>query len=168
MKAFFTGHRDISNLNNSNVIALLNQAIDMAINQGVDRFGNGMALGGDQAAAEILNQRGLIWTGIIPYAGQGNYAKWSPEQRLKYRGILKGASGKIILSPEYYAGCMQVRNKYMVQHSDICIAVYDGRLTGGTAGTVRMARDRNLSIIQVNPKTLKISIFEPSKQLSLL
>ena len=61
---------------------------------------------------------------------------------------------------------MQARNQWMVKHSNICLAVYDGRLTGGAALTVKMAIAHNLPIIQFNPKTLEIVVIEP-KQLSL-
>ncbi|RCJ27296.1 hypothetical protein A6S26_12725 [Nostoc sp. ATCC 43529] len=160
MKAFITGHRVIS----ESAIAQLDSLIDLAIQRGVTEFFNGMAIGTDQNIADILIERRLDWTAVIPCTNQGRF--WSLEQKARYEQLLLYASKKITLASEYYPGCMQARNKYMANHSDICLAVYDGRLNGGTAEAVRMAIAHNLPIIQLNPKTLEITVIEP-RQLSL-
>ncbi|WP_254444801.1 SLOG family protein [Anabaena sp. UHCC 0187] len=159
MKAFFTGHRDIVNIKDG-----INQLIDIAWERGVTEFMNGMALGVDQEAAEILIERELNWTAVIPCQNQDRL--WSPQQKLKYQELLKSASNKIVLYPEYTPGVMQARDIWMVKHSDICLAVYDGRLTGGAALTVNLAIAHNLPVIQFNPRTLETAVIEP-RQLSL-
>ncbi|MBG1240563.1 SLOG family protein [Nostoc sp. NZL] len=160
MKAFITGHRVIS----ESAIAQLDNLIDFAIQRGVTEFFNGMAIGTDQNIADILIERRLDWTAVIPCANQGRF--WSLEQKARYEELLLYTPKKIILTDVYYPGCMQVRNKYMANCSDICLAVYDGRLTGGTALSVSMAIAHNLPIIKLNPKTLEITLIEP-RQLSL-
>jgi len=159
MKAFFTGHRDITNIKDG-----INQLIDMALERGVTKFFNGMALGTDQLAAEVLIERQLHWTAVIPCQNQDRL--WTLQQKLKYKELLKSASNKIVLYPEYTPGVMQARNQWMVKHSHICLAVYDSRLTGGAALSVNIAIAHHLPIIQFNPKTLEIVVIEP-KQLSL-
>ena len=159
MKAFFTGHRDIINIKDG-----INQLIDMALDRGVTEFFNGMALGIDQLAAEVLIERQLHWTAVIPCQNQDRL--WTLQQKLKYKELLKSASNKIVLYPEYTPGVMQARNQWMVKHSHICLAVYDSRLTGGAALSVNIAIAHHLPIIQFNPKTLEIVVIEP-KQLSL-
>jgi uncharacterized phage-like protein YoqJ len=159
--ACFTGHRKVS----ESVELPLNKAIDTALEMGINHFFVGMALGSDQLAARMLIARNLPWTAVIPCANQS--ALWSLSQKQFSDRLLRYAESKVILSANYTAGCMQVRNQYMLDHSDVCIAIYDGRITGGTAGTVRMARKRNLSIIQVNPKTLQITKTKPILQMSM-
>jgi hypothetical protein len=51
----------------------------------------------------------------------------------------------------------------MVKYSDLCLAVYDGRLIGGTALSVNLATVKNILIIQFNPRTLEIKVIEPSR-----
>jgi uncharacterized phage-like protein YoqJ len=159
MKAFFTGHRDIHNIKDG-----INQLIDVALDQGITEFFNGMAIGIDQLIAQVLIERELNWTAVIPCQNQDRL--WNLQQKVKYKKLLKSASEQIVLYPEYTPGVMQARNQWMVKHSDICLAVYDGRLTGGTALSVNMAIAHNLPIIKLNPKTLEITLIEP-RQLSL-
>ncbi|MEH2212916.1 SLOG family protein [Nostoc sp.] len=159
MKAFFTGHRDIHDIK-----VEINQLIDVALDKGITEYFNGMAIGIDQLIAQVLIERELNWTAVIPCQNQDRL--WNLQQKVKYKELLKYASKQIVLYPEYKPGVMQARNQWMVKHSDICLAVYDGRLTGGTALSVNMAIAHNLPIIQLNPKTLEITLIEP-RQLSL-
>ncbi|MBE9256581.1 SLOG family protein [Dolichospermum sp. LEGE 00246] len=159
MKAFFTGHRNIDDIKDP-----INQLIDIALKRGVTEFFNGMALGTDQLAAEVLIKRKLNWTAVIPCKDQDRL--WSLQQKVKYKELLKSASNKIVLYPEYAPGVMQARDQWMVKYSDLCLAVYDGRLTGGTALSVNLATVKNILIIQFNPRTLEIKVIEP-QQLSL-
>ena len=51
---------------------------------------------------------------------------------------------------------MDKRNRYMVDHADFIIAVWDGR-PSGTGKTVTYARGRNVkSIIVIDPVTLAV------------
>lgn len=153
MKAFFTGHRNIKDIKDR-----INQLIDIALELGVTEFFNGMALGIDQEAAEVLIARELNWTAVIPCQDQDR--RWSSQQKQRYHQLLKSASHKIILYPEYAPGVLQARDHWMVKRSNICLAVYDGRLTGGTALTVNLAIAQHLPVIQFNPKTLELGVIE--------
>ena len=54
--AFFTGHRNAINIENA-----INALIDIAINQGINHFYSGMALGTDMIASKVLiNRKPLV------------------------------------------------------------------------------------------------------------
>lgn len=165
MKAFFTGHRyvdaDIPNWHIG-----IKKLIDMAVKRKTKHFYSGMALGADQLAAQFLSLYRFNWTAVIPCADQDKL--WFPKQQRRYKKLLKSATEQIVLYPQYSPGVMQARNLWMVKRSQLCLAIYDGREAGGTAMTVKMARSRNLPVIQFNPRTTEISIIEPPNwQLSL-
>ena len=42
-----------------------------------------------------------------------------------------------------------IRNRYMVNASSLVIAVHDGRLSGGTAATIRCAREAGRTIREI-------------------
>ena len=50
---------------------------------------------------------------------------------------------------------MDKRNRYMVDHADVLIAVWDGS-PSGTGKTVRYAHQQGKSVITINPRTLCI------------
>ncbi|MDQ2096752.1 MAG: SLOG family protein [Tychonema bourrellyi B0820] len=147
----------------------IHKLITMAVNQGVTHFLCGMALGTDQVAAECFISRGLKWTAVIPSADQDKL--WKPRERSHYRNLLEQATKRVTLYKEYSPGVMQARNLWMVKRADICLAVFSGDphgVGGGTATTVKMARDRNVLIYQYIPAESKFTIIHPhSRQLSL-
>ena len=53
-----------------------------------------------------------------------------------------------MLQHHYTNDCMQNRNKYMVDNSDIVIAVWNGK-PSGTGSTVRYAHEKGKTIIVV-------------------
>jgi len=159
--AFFTGHRYITVYYKAEI----NTLIDMALNQGVSHFLCGMAIGTDLLAAECLVGRDLSWTGVIPCADQCE--RWPIQLQERYHGLLDQANKQIVLYSKYKDGVMQARNLYMVKHSELCLAMYDGKLSGGTALTVRMAQQHQRLIFQCNPQTNVFSISESSTQLNL-
>ncbi|MEA5619934.1 SLOG family protein [Cronbergia sp. UHCC 0137] len=155
--ACFTGHRKISN----NIIGGIKQGIDKALEMGVNHFFVGMAKGTDQLAATILIQRNLPWTAVIPCGDQSKL--WSEKEKIISDRLLRYADNQVILRPKYTVDCMHVRNRYMIDHSDVCIAIYDGKLTGGTANTYRLALKKKLPIIQINPSLRRVSVYQPPK-----
>jgi len=71
-----------------------------------------------------------------------------------YRDILRKADSIEYISQEYYNGCMLDRNRKLVSSSEILLAVYNGEQRGGTAATVRYARQAGREIIIIDPNTL--------------
>jgi len=161
-KAFFTGHRQISL---RSVYQGIDQLIDFALNENVDHFYSGMALGVDQIAANKLHERSLPWTAVIPCKDQEKL--WTEQQQSKYSDLLKLADKKITLAESYADGVMQARNAWMVRRSQICLAVFDGR-AGGTKSTVELAINRGLIVAVFNPNNGEMEIIPKAKQLILL
>lgn len=122
-------------------------------------FLSGMALGTDMFAAEIVlglkrKFRDITLTAVLPCRTQA--AKWNKEATARYELILAKCDKVIILQDEYTPSCMNMRNLYMVEHSDCVIAVWSGT-EGGTANTIRFAIERHLPITVLDPTTLRIS-----------
>ena len=127
----------------------LKQIFVGAYNYGIRNFLTGMAEGFDMIGAEVLlslrDDEGLnikIFA-IIPCKNQAE--KWMPLQQRKYKAILGRVDDSVVLSPFYTPTCMNDRNKYMVDHSTVCIACYDGS-SGGTANTIRFAKKAGCKI----------------------
>lgn len=68
--------------------------------------------------------------------------------KIKWHKILKAASDEWIeLSEEFYKGCDNVRDQYMVDHSDKLFAIWDGIEAGGVWSTIRKAQKKGVDII---------------------
>jgi len=74
---------------------------------------------------------------ILPCQGQSD--SWSASARERYQGILNRADSVFYMQREYSEGCMLERNRFMVDHADMLLAVYNVEWRGGTAATVRYA-----------------------------
>lgn len=122
---------------------------------GVSVFMSGMARGTDLWAAEAVlqiqnvksSQKIELWA-IIPYDRQP--LAWNAKERARYQLILEQAAHVEYISHDYYNGCLQKRNRYMVDHATHLLAVYDGQ-PGGTASTIRYARKKGLEITIIEP-----------------
>ena len=136
-KCVFTGHRQLDdNFSKSH----LKNAVVFLIQQGVDTFYNGMAIGFDLCAAEYVLSLKKKYPSVklvacIPCYGQEKY--FSEVDKKRYVKILKKADECITLSDHYYQGCMQMRDKYMVEQSD-CMIAYCNKNTGGASYTVKL------------------------------
>ena len=149
--AFFTGHRH----GYPTAVAGLKPLIQMALDSGIDHFYCGMALGTDLMAANLLSEQSLDWTAVLPCPHQDRF--WPASAQALYQRILAQAPAKILLAQQYHPQVYALRNQFMVSHSQLCLAVYDGRLGGGTAMTLRLAIQANLTIHIWNP--LKQELF---------
>lgn len=124
-----------------------------AINYGINTFLTGMAEGFDMIGAEILlelkNNYNIKVVAVIPCLNQE--AKWKQSQQKRYKRILLQCNETIVLSKTYYTNCMNDRNKYMVEHSNVCIACWNGK-PSGTSNTIRFAKNAGckVKIIDVN------------------
>ena len=72
-------------------------------------------------------------------------SSWSAAQKRRYEEILSQCSDVNILQPSYTRGCMQRRNKYMVDRSSTLLACYNG-LPGGTMNTIVYADREGLEV----------------------
>lgn len=123
-------------------------AVQQAILDGYRHFITGMSRGMDLWAAMcVLDFRraypGLTLEAAIPCPEQPN--RWSAEDVRFYNLVLSRCDTRTVLSPRYTAGCMDKRNRYMVDHSSLLIAAFDGR-SGGTRNTCLYAERTGVRI----------------------
>ena len=82
----------------------------------------------------------------VPFPGQAD--RWPADQRKRYERLLEACDKRTLIRPEYTAGCMMERNRYMVDHADLIIACYDGK-SGGTLNTLRYALEKGVQILHL-------------------
>lgn len=127
---------------------------------GTTDFLSGMAQGADTwAALAVLALRdenpALRLHCVLPCEGQAD--KWAASARELYQAVLSCADSVIYVSREYRDGCMLERNRYLVDHAGTLLAIYNGERRGGTAATVRYARQKGRGLIVIDPISLQIS-----------
>jgi uncharacterized phage-like protein YoqJ len=147
----FSGHRKLPKNKIEQIVKRLDCEIDNLINQGITDFISGGALGFDQIAASLIIAKKEMGRRIrlifaLPCKCQDKL--WNVEQKMLYRSLLAEADEITYISEEYIDGCMKKRNKYMVDHSSYCICALL-RTFNGTDQTVRYARQKGLSVINV-------------------
>lgn len=147
----FTGHRSFSVNVASALEPVLRASVLEAYLLGFRNFYCGAALGFDLLAGfTVLSLRescpDLHLTLVIPCADQSRF--WSSADKQRWESLIVGADEVIIKSPSYYAGCMQVRNRFMVDHSHLCICFLSS-FRGGTFSTVRYAQKKGLPILNL-------------------
>ncbi len=161
----FTGHRPQSvnylwNEENSECKRLkekLKSTIINAIeNEGVSHFISGMAIGVDMICAEIV----LDLKKDYPYVTlecalpcETQAARWSESYRNRYFSIIEKSDKETLLQTHYTNDCMMKRNKYMVDKSDVVIAVWNGSKSG-TGNTVNYAKQNCKKVIPINPNSI--------------
>ena len=132
--------------------ARLQQAAEAACREGYRHFICGMARGVDTYCAELvlsLRQKypDITLEAAIPCPDQPD--AWTPAQRERWRDIVERCDYETVVQDHYSAGCMQRRNRYMVDHAARLIAVFDGQ-EGGTRRTVEYAMRCGLEIVYID------------------
>lgn len=145
----FTGHRPEKLAERQEIIiTALRKAILDAINDGYTNFITGMAYGVDIWAAEIIlslkSSYDLKLICAIPHPHFENIcnAFWKE----KYYQVLTQADEVNYILPHYTSYCLRKRNNWMVEHSSLIIAVYNGS-KGGTKNTIDYAIKNNIKVI---------------------
>lgn len=126
-------------------------AAEAAYEEGYRHFLCGMALGCDLYFCETalaLRERfpDITVEAAIPCPSQAD--AWAPDQRERYRRLVEACDFETLVSARYTASCMQRRDRYMVDHASLLIAVFDGT-PGGTQYTMQYAMSRGLSIVDL-------------------
>ena len=155
----FTGHRsaklpwkyDERDLRCIKFKENLSAVIGAVYESGITHFICGMALGCDMYCAEAVialkkMHPDITLEAAVPYDGQDE--SWGEHNRRRYRDILMECDRVTILQDKYSPGCMQKRNRYMVDHSSVLIACYDGQ-SGGTRQTILYAMSRKIPIVDL-------------------
>lgn len=118
-------------------------------------FYSGVAMGFDIIAAEtvlILKEAydtPLKLVCVLPFENQSD--TYTSYWKKRYEKVLRQADEVIVLSKEYYQGCYQQRNIYMVDNCDYVLTWYDGK-PGGTRNTLDYAAQKGRHIFNVNSK----------------
>lgn len=152
----FTGHRPAKlpwGYNESDERCLLLKrriadAAEAAYEEGYRHFICGMAQGCDLYFCETVlalkaEHPGVTVEAAVPCPTQAD--AWPPEQQTQYRRLLEACDFETMVSARYTPSCMQRRDRYMVDHASLLIAVYDGS-PGGTRYTVEYAMRRGVPV----------------------
>ena len=128
----------------------LEQELRKLCEAGCLRYLCGMARGTDlyylEALLKLRAAYPLTVEAVVPCPSQSD--SWPREEQLRYLRALGACDRTTVLEEKYSDGCMLRRNRYMVEHANILLTVFDGS-PGGTAATVRYARSRGLQIISI-------------------
>ena len=132
----------------------LTKQIEDFVEVGYTDFLSGMAEGTDTwAALAVLALRTkkpvLKLHCILPCKDQDN--KWSDSARELYHNILSQADSITYVSNNYHKNCMLERNRYMVDHADCLLAIYNGEWRSGTAATIRYAQKLGRKVVAICP-----------------
>ena len=143
----FTGHRELDSRFDSK---LLDRVVLNLIKSGARNFYCGMAIGFDMEAGEVVlkykDSYNLRLCACIPCEGQSRY--YSLKDRERYEKILRNCDEKIVFSEEYNDGCMQERDRFLVDNCDV-IVCYLRKNSGGTYYTVNYAKKSGKKIIEL-------------------
>lgn len=120
---------------------------------GIRHFICGMALGCDMYFAETVLQLreehpDISLEAAIPCETQAQ--NWTEAQRNRYFTVVAQCDDETLVSRPYTPTCMTDRNKYMVNHASVLIAVSYGTF-GGTMQTLNYAKKKGLEIIEISP-----------------
>jgi len=155
--ACFTGHREIPLLQLLPLKKKLRRTIISSIEEGYRFFGAGGALGFDTLAANTVldlkkNYPDIKLILVLPCLNQTR--GWKEKDIETYENIKSQADKVVYTSEQYFRGCMQKRNRHLVDNSALCISYLTSE-TGGTAYTVKYARSQGLKILNLAEDTAK-------------
>lgn len=127
---------------------------------------SGMALGIDTLFAQIAVDLKIPFIAAIPFKGQE--LKWTNDSQSLYSTLLQMAIKIIVCDVDaavnysrfcklpntiYSPAKMQYRNQWMVNNSNLLIAVWNGS-PGGTKNCVDYAMTTGIEVIRINPNNI--------------
>ena len=160
----FTGHRPkgfpfprkVESLSYKSYLSELKSKINSLIDEGYDHFVCGMAAGADLDFALCVLEAQKSTPHITleaalpsPYK-EGKKATEDTEQNRDT--ILPLCNYIVTVSDFYFRGCMQKRNRYMVDKCDLVLAVWNGTEDGGTWYTIKYANSKEKKVDVINLK----------------
>lgn len=158
----FTGHRAIRQQDEGDLARRLCDCTEELIERyGAVCFRCGGALGFDTLAALSVLEAKAKYPAchvrlelFLPCRDQTK--GWRPEDVACYEDILRRADAVVYASEEYTRTCMHLRNRMLVDGSDLCLAyLYESR--GGTHYTCTYARERHVPVLNL------VSLLEDGK-----
>jgi uncharacterized phage-like protein YoqJ len=147
----FTGHRRIPSDKIGEIKTKLKHTLTEMIESGYLYFGVGGALGFDTLAALTILELKKDYPRVrlilvLPCVNQTK--GWKEKDVDVYEFIKSQCDKYVYISKEYTSNCMLKRNRHLVDNSSLCIC-YLTENTGGTAYTVRYAKQKGLRIINI-------------------
>ncbi len=145
----FTGHRDIDPRETQRIEQSAETAVLCLYEKGVRFFGVGGAIGFDTMMAEMLFR--LRETKlpdikvILVYPFDGFTNRWSDAQKARYAALLPKYDKVVRVCEKPGRDPYLARDRHLVDGSAYCIA-YCTRDTGGTAYTIRYAKQKGLDV----------------------
>lgn len=157
----FTGHRPerlggyFPNPIQARVKDSLRKAVENAVQERIENFISGGALGVDQWAAEIILEmkgKGASVQLCIAKPFRGQEERWNTDTKKAYEKMLKISDQVIKVSEGGYAAWkMHKRNRWMVDQSRYVIAVWDHEKKGGTWSCLEYAAKKGKQIFVIDP-----------------
>lgn len=145
----FTGHRDLPSKLLPVIRRQTSEAIEKLISENhVRYFGVGGAIGYDTLAAEVLFELKKIYPHIkviLVYPFEGFTSRWSAEQKVAFAKRLPLYDKRVCVAKAASKESYLMRDRHLVDGSAYCIA-YCTRETGGTAYTLRYAKEQGIHI----------------------
>ena len=127
---------------------MLFDELEALIKEGCNSFFCGMAEGFDLLALQFLvdlkENYPIYIEACVPFKGQEK--NFSEHNQMLYHYLLRQCDRVTVLLDSYQNGCYLLRNRYMVDCSDLLFA-YCTRQSGGTAYTVRYAKSAGRKVI---------------------
>ena len=129
---------------------------NLIVESGYGKFISGMAMGADMICAEIVLSLKNIYPHIKLECAVPNYAfteSWKEEDVWRYSSILTRADEIKYVSDKrvYSVSDLMLRNIYMVDNSELVVAVYIGGESGGTRNTIDYAKSKEIEVVIVEP-----------------
>lgn len=119
-----------------------------------DKVISGMALGWDQAFAQAAIKLNIPLVAAIPFTGQEQ--AWPDSSQKEWKRLVDAAYEIVIVSEGGYAAWkMQKRNEWMVDQSDMVLALWDGS-SGGTCNCIKYANKVSRPISNLWTKWLEV------------
>lgn len=179
----FTGYRPSKlpfgyDMESDAAIALYNNLTNeyrKLIDKGFRFFLTGGAVGCDLMAADVVlslkkeyKKLQIPVYHVLCIPCYNHFKGWRQEDKEHFQRIKKESNQVIYVSKsEYYDGCMQKRNRFMVDTSVVLLAVYDGK-SGGTKSTVEYAMKKKRKIVTVRPDGMRVELFSKPADLTSL
>ena len=122
-------------------------AVWLADQQDIELVVSGGALGWDQALAAAARELGMDYIMALPFPGFED--RWPQSSKTYLYGLMNSAKDTKYVCDAGYAGWkMQKRNEWMVDNSDLVLALWNGT-TGGTSNCISYANKKQKPIVNL-------------------
>ena len=155
----FTGHRpEKLKIPEDRLVLLLEEEIRKAITGGFTTYITGMAKGTDLIAGEIVlrlreQDARLKLICALPHPGFGLH--WGGGWTERFQKVLAAADLVRTICPDFSYAAYQTRNEWMVRHSALVIAVFNGE-RGGTKNTMDYAQRTGVPCVVIGEEKWRL------------